>query len=108
MALRNNLIAAFFLSLGIASNAQSDDDGTALFWKVTEAAQECVASTNNGTDAASCYIKATPKKCQQQVITFLSSTNKNDARRAWYFCVASCASSGFWSNRFGECSREVR
>lgn len=103
-----NLIAASFLSFCIAPNAYSNDDGAALFKKVTTAAQACAESNKGSSEATFCWIKATPKKCEPHVTTYISSMNKSDAMRAWYICVASCASSGFWSNHFGECSRDIK
>lgn len=106
MAMRY-FVAVLLVSLGFTSNARSDDAGAALFKKVTTAAQAC-ASTKVGTEVTFCWIKATPKKCEPQIINYLSSENKYEASHAWYICVASCASAGFWANRFGECSREVQ
>ena len=102
----NNYVAIFLLSLGLVSVAHSEEEGADLFKQVTKTAKKCAASVQSNTQAASCYIKATPKKCQQEVINYLSSSEKDDAVRAWYFCVSTCAGASFWSRNFGECSRE--
>jgi hypothetical protein len=98
---------ALLLLLGYAAFAYSGDRGEQLFYKVLARAQECNAN-KSGSEVSSCMIKATPKKCQPQMIYFLSREDKDEARRALYFCVASCADAGFWSTRFGECSRELK
>jgi hypothetical protein len=96
-----------FLLLGYAPIAHSEDRGRQLFNEVINNAKECAAG-KSGSEVLNCYIRATPKKCQQHVIEYFSREEKDEARRAWFFCVASCADAGLWSANLGECSRELK
>jgi hypothetical protein len=95
------------LLLGYGAFAHSEDRGKQLFDEVVGKAKECAAG-KSGSEVSNCYIRATPKKCQPHVINLLSREEKDEARRAWYLCIASCADAGFWSANFGECSRELK
>lgn len=108
--IQKSLIAALILLLGIVSNAYPEDDGSILLNNVFKAAGKCLASSKvgQGLDSAFCLMKATPKRCQAQATAYIVSGGRGGAISALYICVAYCASSGYWSNHFGECSREIQ
>lgn len=50
-----------------------------------------------------CFVKASPERCKQSAIQFVSELGA--ARRMWAMCVRSCASSGFYASHFGDCRK---
>lgn len=93
--------------VGTFMPSYAEDAGKQLYFEVVENGKQC-ASGKSGTDRLNCFIKATPKKCQTLVVNYFADNEKDEARRAWFYCVASCAGEGVWSNTFGDCSRERR
>jgi hypothetical protein len=65
------VVFVLFLLIGYGAFAHSEDRGKQLFDKVVGSAKECAAG-KSGSEVTTCYIKATPKKCQQHVINLLS------------------------------------
>jgi hypothetical protein len=100
-------VALLLLLLGYSAVAHSDDRGWQLWKEVIDKAVEC-ATDKAGSEFYTCYINATPKKCQPYVIDYISGGKTEEAKRAWCLCVASCANVGFWSEHFGECSRQLK
>jgi len=105
----NFKIVFFVLLLLIVCSAfaHSEDSGKQLFEEVITKAKECANGKSN-LEGTTCFIKATPKKCKPYMIEMLSREEKGEARRALYFCIASCVDAGFFSVHFGECSRELK
>ncbi|MDP1635500.1 MAG: hypothetical protein Q8L69_12570 [Gallionellaceae bacterium] len=102
------LVGSIFVSilLAIALPALSEDKEQKLIADVFAKGKEC-AEGKSGTEVVSCYVKATPSKCQSQVYRVFSRfENKMEARRAWYLCISTCADAGFWSRKYGECARD--
>jgi len=88
--------------------ATAQDKGLELHQTVIENAQRCAAD-KSGSEVISCYVKATPAKCESQVFQYFArrGDDKSEAGHAWRICVASCADAGFWSRSFGDCARDI-
>ena len=102
------LVAVVMIAfLPISSSAQ--DKGPEFFQTVIKNAKGCKTGMS-GSEVVYCYVKASPKKCESQVYEFFarSGDDKSQARRAWYFCVASCLNASFLSRSFGDCAREIK
>ena len=97
------LVVCVFLP--VAATAQEEGK---FFQTVVANATKCAAG-KTGSEAVSCYVKATPAKCELQVYEFFArhGDHKAHARNAWYYCVESCADTGFWSRSFGDCARKI-
>lgn len=100
---------AIWLGILLSGNVfGADDPGTILFNEVLKVADQC-ATNKSGTQVISCYVKASPKKCESVVLSHFVGLNAGQQYTpAWYFCVASCVDAGVWSRTFGECSRELK
>lgn len=68
---------------------------------VIAAANKC---RSEGGNAAECYANASPKRCEQLAIRYVSAVSKYV--RAWSSCVMSCAHASWMSRTFGDCRRE--
>jgi hypothetical protein len=68
-----------------------------------ERARSC-ATTKEFSPPALCFLKSTPKKCQSLVYDALLGSRK---QQPWYLCVVSCGDAGWYSWKFGECSRDL-
>lgn len=80
--------------------------------ELSQAVQENVRSCTNdksGPGTVACWVKASPRKCEPQVLEMLSGRGRAYAAgfRAWNVCVASCAQANVWSRTLGECAREI-
>lgn len=64
---------------------------------------EADACRTSGGDVMDCFVKASPVRCKQSAIQFVSEMGA--ARRTWIMCVRSCASSGFYASHFGDCRK---
>ena len=86
-----------------------EDLGIALYREVVAVGRQC-AQEKSGSQVISCYVKASPKKCEQQVYEAFTKSDeaRSSARRAWAYCVASCLDASFWSRSLGECTRELK
>lgn len=99
------LIGAIFFTISLP--ALPADKGQKLITDVIAKGKEC-AERKAGTEAISCYVKATPSKCESHVYQVFSQfENRAGALRAWYLCISTCADAGFWSRTYGECAREL-
>lgn len=107
MKLIGCLVAVMMIAF-LPFTVAAQDKGSELFQTVTENAVRCAVG-KSGSEFVSCYVKATPAKCESQVYEYFArrGDNKNEAQRAWYYCVTSCAEAGFWSRSFGDCAREI-
>ena len=87
----------------------AEDQGIAFYREVLAVARGC-AEGKSGSAVVSCYVRASPQKCETEVYEAMTRQGqaRSSARRAWAFCVASCLDAGLWSRSFGECSRELR
>lgn len=79
--------------------------GLELFKDVLAKGRECEAG-KTGSEVVSCYVKASPSKCESYIYEVYSRRN-NAARQAWRLCVATCADAGLWSRTYGECARDL-
>lgn len=93
------------LLVSTACPAWPGDRGLELFKDVLAKGRECEAG-KTGSEVVSCYVKASPSKCESYVYEVYSRRN-NAARQAWRLCVAMCADAGLWSRTYGECSRDL-
>ena len=86
-----------------------EDLGLALNREVVAVGRQC-AQGKSGSQVISCYVKASPRKCEPQVYEAFTKSDEaqSEARRAWAYCVASCIDAGFWSRSLGECTRELK
>lgn len=74
------------------------------FWNaVLDRARSCVKAREYSPPAL-CFLKSTPEKCQSLVYDALLGSGE---KQQWYLCVISCASAGWYSRTFGECSRAL-
>lgn len=105
MKLTQMCSAAVMMAAFLPIIATAQDKGLELFQTVMENAKRCAAG-KSGSEVSSCYVKATPAKCESQVYEYLARRGDRP-QHAWYFCVASCADAGFWSQSFGDCAREI-
>ena len=109
MKLIQMCFAAVMMTAFLPFTAAAQDKGQESFQTtVIENVKRCLAGKPE-SDVISCYVKAMPAKCETQVYEFFArrGDNKSEARRALFFCVASCAKVGFWSRSFGDCAREI-
>ena len=85
-------------SLSVITTAQ----GGELFQEVIKNAKQC-RTDKSRQEIISCYVEATPAKCESQVYDWFARRNP----KAWFLCVESCADAGYWSRTFGGCARET-
>ena len=100
--------AVFVVSAFLPVAVAAQEEGK-FFQTVIANATKCTAGKVE-SEVISCYVKATPAKCEAQVYEFFArhGDNKSEARRAWYYCIESCADAGFWSRSFGDCVRKIK
>jgi hypothetical protein len=105
MPLASLLLSLLFIHQAIAA----EDLGIAMYRQVVAVGLEC-ARGKSGSQVVSCYVRASPKKCEPYVYPALVQQNDErfTAQQAWAYCVASCLDASAWSSRFGECSRELK
>jgi len=90
----------------LPGTASAQDEGRELFRTVVDDAKRCLAGKSR-TEQISCYVKASPAKCESHVYEWVARRGAA-SQRAWYLCVASCADAGFLSRSFGSCARDRR
>lgn len=93
------LFVIVVLLISFSSLSHAENKGKQLFFEVIAKAKKC-SEGKSGSARSNCFIEATPKKCQPLVINFLSREEKDEAKRAWFFCIASCGDAGVWSKTF--------
>jgi hypothetical protein len=108
LVIRFAVVPMIFLSL-IELAAAGEDRGMALYREVVEVGRQC-AKENPGSQVISCFVRASPKKCESYVYSAFTQEEdaQSSAKRAWAYCVASCLNANFWSRNFGECARELK
>lgn len=62
------------------------------------------ACRQGGGDMASCYVKASPKRCTQQALSLIAH-DRADALKTWAICVKSCEAASAVSKLIGDCRR---
>lgn len=103
-------LASLLLSLLFIRQAIAAEDlGMAMYRQVVAAGLEC-AKGKSGSQVVSCYVRASPKKCEAYVYAALTQQDDErlTAQHAWAYCVASCLDASAWSRSFGDCSRELK
>jgi hypothetical protein len=103
-------LASLLLSLLFIHQAFGAEDlGMAMYRQVVAVGLEC-ARGKSGSQVVSCYVRASPKKCEAYVYPALAQYDDErlTAQRAWAYCVSSCLDASAWSRSFGECSRELK
>ena len=80
-------------------------DGAELFRIVVGNAGRCASGKRKVEEVLKCFLDASPKGCASQVRDQFAG--REGAPRAWFFCVAECASAGFFSRTLGNCSRNI-
>jgi hypothetical protein len=76
------------------------DPGSAYVRDVVHQAHAC---SSKGGDLMDCYLDASPSRCKQATIHYVSHPELG--MRTWSMCVRSCARAGFMSRTFGSCRR---
>jgi hypothetical protein len=99
------LLSLLFIQQTIAA----EDLGMAMYRQVIAVGREC-AKGKSGSQVVSCYVRASPKKCEAYVYPALAqyADERLTAQHAWAYCVSSCLDASAWSRNFGECSRELK
>jgi len=92
-----------------AYSAFGNNEGKVLFDEVLSNAQNC-AKVKTGSDFIQCYINATPKKCEKEMMDALATRGdeKSNVRRKLFMCISTCANASFFSRNWGECSRNIK
>lgn len=107
-AVRRSLPPGYVLQPGPCSDApphtaeppSAPDPASIYLQQVMGVSDACRVA---GGDAMDCYVKASPQRCKQTAIQFVSELG--EARRTWAMCVRSCAASGFYASHFGDCRK---
>ena len=107
-AVRRSIPPGYVLEPGPCSEAQAIKPTPPSAWnpadnylqRVMHDADVCRTS---GVDAMECFVKASPERCKQSAIQFVSQAGA--ARRTWVMCVRSCAAANFYARHFGDCKR---
>lgn len=99
----------FFLVLLLTEQALAEDPGFVFYREVLAVGRQC-AKGKSGSQVFSCYVKASPKKCEKQVYEAFAKNDEPwyEAHRYWAYCIASCVDAGFLSRNLGECTRELK
>jgi len=96
-----NIVLIFVLLNVFASRA---NEAKYLLKEVFDNAKLCIVKKYEN-EPFLCYIKSSPKKCENDMMNYISSQMEFNVSNKLFLCVATCVDASIYSKTFGECSR---